>query len=54
MSWSETTIKLPGRIWAALGAQALAWWRSIYLTAVLLVLVSSPSSYQKCGRAMLA
>lgn len=54
MSWSETTVKLPGRIWAALGAQALAWWRSIYLAAVLLVLVMSPSSYQRRGRAMLA
>ncbi|QXZ08407.1 ABC transporter permease [Comamonas sp. Y33R10-2] len=58
MSWSETTIKLPGRLGAALGAalaaQALAWWRSIYLTAILLVLIASPSSYQKRGRAMLA
>ncbi|MEX8194259.1 MlaE family ABC transporter permease [Comamonas guangdongensis] len=53
MSWSETTLKLPGRLWAALGAQALAWWRSIYLTAVILVLVLSPSSYGRGARGML-
>ncbi|CAM4238271.1 ABC transporter permease [Comamonas aquatilis] len=54
MSWSETTLNLPGRLWSALGAQALAWWRSIYLTAVLLVLQLSPSSYRKGARALLA
>ena len=54
MSWSETTLKLPGRMGSALGAQALASWRSIYLTAVVLVLVVTPSSYRRGARGMLA
>ena len=54
MSWSETTLRLPGRLGAALGAQAIAWWRSIYLAAVLMVLVVSPSSYQAGARKLLA
>ena len=54
MSWSETTLKLPGRLGSALGAQAIAWWRSIYLAAVLMVLVVSPSSYQPGARNLLA
>lgn len=54
MSWSETPLKLPGRMGSALGAQALASWRSIYLTAVVLVLVVTPSSYRRGARGMLA
>lgn len=54
MSWSETIVRLPGRLWTALGAQALAWWRSVYLAAMLMVLVVSPSSYRKGARNLLA
>ena len=54
MNWSETILQLPVRLWSALVTQALAWWRSIYLAAVILVLVLSPSSYQRGSRRMLA
>lgn len=53
MSWSETTLHLPRRLWAALGAHALAWWRGIDLAAVVLVLVFSPSSYRQGARRLL-
>ena len=54
MNWSETILQLPVRLWSALVTQAMAWWRSIYLAAVILVLVLSPSSYQRGSRRMLA
>ncbi|MEQ6436472.1 ABC transporter permease [Comamonas sp. w2-DMI] len=54
MSWSEITLRTPGRMWASLGRHALAWGRGIYLAAVMLVLVASPSSYGHGARTLMA
>ena len=54
MGWSAATLRLPRRMGATLGGNALAWWRNIYLAAVVLVLVLSPSSYQRLGRRAIA
>lgn len=54
MSWSHTTLRLPSRFATAVATHLLAWWRSIYLGAVVLVLVLSPSSYQRGGRHAMA
>ena len=54
MSWSELTLHVPRRMGAALLANLLAWWRNIYLAAVTLVLVLSPSSYGRMGRRLIA
>ncbi|WP_027016050.1 MlaE family ABC transporter permease [Comamonas composti] len=53
MNVRQATVAASDRVWAALGAHGLAWWRSIYLGAAMLVLVLSPSSYRgAAGRAM--
>ena len=54
MSLSHAALSLPDRIWAALRDHALAWWRSVYLGAVLLVLAMSPSSYRRGARRAMA
>ena len=45
---------LPERVWSVVRRWALAWWRILYLGAVVLVLVLSPSSYVKGTRRALA
>ena len=45
--WSE-------RLWRAALRWALGWWRIVDLGAVVLVLLCSPSSYQRAARARLA
>ena len=51
----ETAIhNLPDRLARAVWARALAWWRIVYLGAVAMVLVLSPSSYSRAGRKLLA
>lgn len=45
---------LPERLWRTLRRWALAWGRIVYLGAVVLVLVLSPSSYTRSARATLA
>lgn len=58
MSTGPHSANLPAhlvrRVWAAPLRWALAWWRIIDLGAVVLVLVFSPSSYQRAARARLA
>ena len=45
---------LPERLAQLVWGWALAWWRIVYLGAVVLVLVLSPSSYGRLGRHLLA
>lgn len=45
---------LPERLAALIWGWARAWWRTLYLGAVVLVLVLSPSSYSRLGRRLLA
>lgn len=45
---------LPDRVARAVWGWMLAWWRILYLAAVALVLVLSPSSYSRAGRRLLA
>ena len=45
---------LPERLAQLIWGWALAWWRIVYLGAVVLVLVLSPSSYSRVGRHLLA
>lgn len=45
---------LPDRVARAVWAWALSWWRIVYLGAVAMVLVVSPSSYCRQGRRLLA
>ena len=45
---------LPERLWRTARRWAIAWWRILYLGAVVLVLVLSPSSYGKGTRRALA
>jgi len=47
-------LRAPARVWALLCAHLQAWWRSIYLGAVVLVLVLSPSSWQRGARQVMA
>ena len=47
-------LSLPERAWGVVRRWALAWWRILYLGAVVLVLVLSPSSYGKVTRRALA
>jgi phospholipid/cholesterol/gamma-HCH transport system permease protein len=47
-------LSLPERVWNTLRRWAIAWWRILYLGAVVLVLVLSPSSYGKGTRRALA
>jgi hypothetical protein len=54
MSLSHAALSLPDRAWAVLRDHALAWWRSVYLGAVLLVLALSPSSYRRGARRAMA
>ena len=41
---------LPERLWRTARRWALAWGRIVYLGAVMLVLVLSPSSYTRAAR----
>lgn len=45
---------LPERLAQRIWSWALAWWRTVYMGAVVLVLVLSPSSYSRLGRRLLA
>ena len=47
-------LSLPERVWNTARRWAVAWWRILYLGAVVLVLVLSPSSYGKGTRRALA
>lgn len=47
-------LSLPERVWHTTRRWAIAWWRILYLGAVVLVLVLSPSSYGKGTRKALA
>ena len=47
-------LSLPERLWNTARRWAVAWWRILYLGAVVLVLVLSPSSYGKGTRRALA
>ncbi|HVL43756.1 MAG TPA: ABC transporter permease, partial [Acidovorax sp.] len=47
-------LTLPERVWNTARRWAVAWWRILYLGAVVLVLVLSPSSYGKGTRRALA
>ena len=47
-------LSLPERVWNTARRWAVAWWRILYLGAVVLVLVLSPSSYGKGTRQALA
>jgi len=54
MNLSHTTLGLAARIWDGAVETAAAWWRSVYLGAVVLVLLLSPSSYRGQSRARMA
>lgn len=54
MSAAVSVIRLPGRIANTMRRWAVAWWRIIYLGAVVLVLMLSPSSYNRVTRWRLA
>ena len=45
---------VPRRLWAQARRWAVAWWRIIYLGAVVMVLMLSPSSYGRATRWRLA
>lgn len=45
---------VPWRLWAQARRWAVAWWRIIYLGAVVMVLMLSPSSYGRATRWRLA
>ncbi|NMM77471.1 ABC transporter permease [Acidovorax sp. SRB_14] len=47
-------LSLPERLWRAAQRWALAWARIVYLGAVVLVMVLSPSSYGRASRRTLA
>lgn len=47
-------LSLPERVWSTAQRWAVAWWRILYLGAVVLVLVLSPSSYGRGTRRALA
>ena len=47
-------LSLPDRVWNTARRWAVAWWRILYLGAVVLVLVLSPSSYGRGTRNALA
>jgi phospholipid/cholesterol/gamma-HCH transport system permease protein len=47
-------LSLPDRAWSTVRRWAVAWWRILYLGAVVLVLVLSPSSYGRATRRSLA
>ncbi|AOG24925.1 MlaE family ABC transporter permease [Acidovorax sp. RAC01] len=47
-------LSLPEMLWRTARRWALAWWRILYLGAVVLVLVLSPSSYGRGTRGALA
>ena len=49
-----SALSLTVRLWHTARRWALAWWRILYLGAVVLVLVLSPSSYGKDTRGALA
>ena len=43
-------LSLPERAWSTVRRWAVAWWRILYLGAVVLVLLLSPSSYGRATR----
>ena len=45
-------LSLPERAWGVVRRWALAWWRILYLGAVVCVLVLSPSSYGRSPGAL--
>ena len=47
-------LSLPDRVWNTARRWAVAWWRILYLGAVVLVLVLSPSSYGRATRHAMA
>lgn len=51
---SQPIHTLPERLAQFVWGWALAWWRIVYLGAVVLVLALSPSSYGPAGRRLLA
>jgi len=50
MHTTYTALPLPERVWRAACRWAIAWWHILYLGAVVLVLVLSPSSYSRRTR----
>lgn len=54
MMLHRSALSLPGRAWSTAQRWALAWWRILYLGAVMLVLLLSPSSYGRGTRHALA
>lgn len=54
MTASPHPAMLPRRLWAPARRWAVAWWRIVYLGAVVMVLVLSPSSYGRGTRWRLA
>ena len=54
MLLSQAVHTLPERLARLIWGWALAWWRIVYLGAVVLVLGLSPSSYGRLGRGLMA
>ncbi|WP_353236063.1 ABC transporter permease [Diaphorobacter ruginosibacter] len=54
MSTMQGFADLPERIWNTVRRWLVAWWRILYLGAVVLVLMLSPSSYSRATRWRLA
>lgn len=54
MNVSHATLDIAARLWDGVRETALAWWRSIYLGAVVLVMLMSPSSYRRLVRGRMA
>lgn len=54
MLLSQPVLTLPERLARLIWGWALAWWRIVYLGAVVLVLGLSPSSYGRLGRGLMA
>ena len=54
MLLSQAVHTLPERLARLIWGWALAWWRIVYLGAVVLVLGLAPSSYGRLGRGLMA
>lgn len=54
MQFEQIIHSVPDRLARAVWGWATAWWRILYLGAVAVVLLLSPSSYSRTGRQLLA